>query len=251
MKTHASMDEAIEQLIKLQEMDRIRDRLQRKLDQVPKRLKGHTDTIAELEQQQEERVALALAARAEADRAELDVKTKEDRRETIKQQMNAPKLSNREYEVLRDEMAGVLADINSLQDVALKSLERAGTADEERGALGEEIETRTADYEKLKAELEGSVSDVKADVEKRIAARAEFISTISMEPLAVYERVRRKHADALALVEGNVDRAANRMGDDLHCSACYITITPNDAVNVMARAKIVQCRSCVRILYVP
>lgn len=251
MKTHSSMDEAITKLIKLQEMDRICDRLQRKLDQVPKKLKSHTDTIAELEQQQEERVTVAQQARAEADRAELDVKTKEERRESIKQLMNAPKLSNREYEVLRDELAGVLADINSLSDTALKSLEKAIAADEERTALGTEIEERTAEYEKVKADLEGSLSDVKGDLDRRNAERAEFVSGLTMEPLNVYERVRRKHADAMAIVDGTVDRAANRMGSDLHCSACYITITANDAVQVLARKAIVQCKSCVRILYVP
>jgi len=245
------MEKAIDLLVKLQEMDRIRDRLQRKLDQVPKKLKSHTDTIEKLELEQEVRAATALQARAEADRAELEVKTKEQRREAIKQQMNAPKLSNREYEVLRDELAGVLADINSLSDTALKSMEKATTAEEEKGQLVEEVTTRRAEYETAKAELEGSLSDVQGEVDRRATERAEFITEIPMESLAEYERVRRKHADAMALVEGDVDRAANRMGADLHCSACYITITANDAINVIGRTRIVHCKSCVRILYVP
>ena len=48
MSSHVSMEEAIDLLIKVQEMDRVRDRLQRKLDQVPKKLKSHTDGIASL-----------------------------------------------------------------------------------------------------------------------------------------------------------------------------------------------------------
>ncbi|MHC4955469.1 MAG: zinc ribbon domain-containing protein [Planctomycetota bacterium] len=245
------MDAAIDQLVKLQEMDRVRDRLQRKLDQVPKKLKGYTDAIAELEVQTEERVTTSMQARAEADRAELDVKTKEERREGIKRQMNAPKLSNREYEVLRDELAGVLADINSLSDQAIKAIQRAETADEERTQLEEELATKRAESEAARAELEGSLSDVKAELDRRNAERNEFASGIGLEPLAAYERVRRKHADALALVEGDIDRAANRMGSDLHCSACYITITANDAVKVLARSSMIHCKSCVRILYAP
>ena len=245
------MEQAIDLLVKLQEMDRVRDRLQRKLDQVPKKLKSHTDTIEQLELDMEARTETAMHARAEADRAELEVKSKEERREAIKLLMNAPKLSNREYEVLRDELAGVLADINSLSDVALKSIEKASTADEERGQLEEELATRRSDYEKAKAELEGSLSDVQGDLERRSGDRAEFVKQIPMEPLKEYERVRRKHADAMALVEGDVDRASNRMGADLHCSACYITITANDAINVIGRTGIIHCKSCVRILYVP
>ncbi len=251
MKTQASMDEAIEQLIKLQEMDRISDRLHRKLDQVPKRLRGHTDTIAALEVQQEERAELALTARAEADRAELDVKTKEERREVIKAQMNAPKLSNREYEVLRDEMAGVLADINSLEHGAIKALQRAEEAEQTKSAVEAELIEKREAYQAAKAELEGSLADVTADVDSRNKERGQFCLEIPMEPFQIYERVRRKHPDAMALVEGTIDRAANKMGSDLHCSACYMTITANDAVQVLARTGVIQCKSCVRILYVP
>ena len=73
MSSKVSMEEAIDLLVKVQEMDRVRDRLQRKLDQVPKKLKGYTDGIASLKTQVVELTALALSARSEADRAELEV----------------------------------------------------------------------------------------------------------------------------------------------------------------------------------
>jgi predicted nucleic acid-binding Zn-ribbon protein len=245
------MEEAIDLLIKVQEMDRVRDRLQRKLDQVPKKLKSHTDGIASLESQVEELTLLARTARAEADRAELDVKTKEERREGIKAQMNAPKLSNREYEVLRDEMAGVLADINSLEHGAIKAIQRAEECEQSKSAVEADLVEKRAAYEAAKADLEGSLADVTAEVDGRNQERGEFCAQIPMEPFQIYERVRRKHPDAMALVEGTIDRAANKIGSDLHCSACYMTITANDAVQVLARSGVVQCKSCVRILYVP
>ncbi|MHC4940209.1 MAG: zinc ribbon domain-containing protein [Planctomycetota bacterium] len=251
MSSKVSMEEAIDLLVKVQEMDRVRDRLQRKLDQVPKKLKSHTDAIAALEVQAEELTTLARTARAEADRAELEVKTKEERRERIKAQMNAPKLSNREYEVLRDEMAGVLADINSLEHGAIKAIQRAEEAETNKAAVETELVEKKEAYEKAKAELEGSLGDVTAELETRTKERSEFCAQIPMEPFQIYERVRRKHPDAMALVEGTIDRAANRIGSDLHCSACYMTITANDAVQVLARSGVVQCKSCVRILYVP
>lgn len=251
MSSNVSVDQAIDRLIKLQDMDRVRDRLQRKLDQVPKKLKGHTDAIAALETQAAEQVVLARSAKIEADRAELEVGAREDRRESIKAAMNAPKLSNREYEVLRDEVAGVLADIKTLTNQAVDALQRSSDAEEAQVALETELAEKRTVYEAAKAELEGSLGDVSAEVERRTAEREEFALQVSGEPLKVYERVRRKHSDALALVEGTIDRAANKIGSDLHCSACYITITANDAVRVLARSEIVQCKSCVRILYVP
>jgi len=156
-----------------------------------------------------------------------------------------------EYEVLRDEMAGVLADINSLSDGALKAMQRAQDAEETRTAIETELAEKRAAYEKAKADLEGSLADVSTELEQRTAERTEFCRQIPYEPLQIYERVRRKHSDAMALVEGTIDRAQNRIGSDLHCSACYMTITANDAVRVLARSDVVQCKSCVRILYVP
>lgn len=249
--TRTGMDtDVIEQLIRLQDLDRVRDRLQRKLDQVPIRLKGHADAIAALEQALEAQEGVLRAARAEADRAELEAKSREERRERIKQLMNAPQISNREYQTLQTELAGVLADINVYSDQALKALDRAGEAETECTGLRGRIEEARKEYDETRARLEAGVADVRAELEKRDAERAEFVAGIDPEALHKYERVRVKHSDALSLVEGTIDRAAGRIGTDVHCSACYMTVTPNDAVRVVGRKEVVQCRSCVRILYV-
>jgi len=243
--------DVIEQLVRLQEIDRKRDRLQKRLDQVPVKLRQHTDRIAALETSLAEQEQVLRAARAEADRAELEVKTCEGRREKIKGQMNAPKLTNREYEALQVELAGVLADINSLSDKAIKALERASEAEAAAGKLSEELKAARTAHDTARAELEGSLVDVRTELERFDAQRAEFVAKVPGEPVHIYERVRRKHKDALAVVQGTIDRAAGRIGGDLHCASCYMAITANDAVHVLARKKIVQCKSCVRILYVP
>jgi predicted nucleic acid-binding Zn-ribbon protein len=245
-----SMD-MIEHLIRLQEVDRKRDRLQKRLDQVPVRLKEHTDGIARLEASLAEQEQVLRAARAEADRAELEVGVREERREKIKGQMNAPKLTNREYEALQVELAGVLADINSLSDKALKALERATEAESNLAKLRAELATAREAHEKARAELEGSLTDVRQELAQRDAERGAAVGQVPGDPLQIYERVRRKHKDALAIVDGTIDRTAGRMGSDLHCAACHMAVTANDAVQVLGRKKIVQCRSCVRILYVP
>ena len=46
LQATGQVQESIDLLVKLQELDRVRDRLQRKLDAVPKKLKSHTDGIA-------------------------------------------------------------------------------------------------------------------------------------------------------------------------------------------------------------
>jgi predicted nucleic acid-binding Zn-ribbon protein len=192
-----------------------------------------------------------LSSRAEADRAELEVKAKEEQREKIKRQMNAPKLSNREYEILQESMAGVLADINQLTGQALKSLDKVAEAEGNVTQFRAELAAATEAYDDAKAKLEGGLSDVKEELEKRDAERAEYVVGLRAEPLKVYDRVRQKHNEALAVVDGTIDRAASRIGTDLHCSACYMTITANDAVQVLEGKRLIRCKSCARILYVP
>ncbi len=252
METEAKVKmDAIEALIKLQEIDRKRDRLQKRLDQVPIKLKEHTDTIARLEASIAEQEQLLRAARAEADRAELEVKAREERREKLKAQMNAPKLSNREYEVIREELAGVLADVNSFSDKALKSLEKAGEAEGTVAKLKEELRVAREKHEGARGQLEGSLADVRQELQGHDGERAAFQPQVPADALQIYERVRRKHKDALATVEGTIDRIAGRIGNDLHCASCHMSVTANDAVQVLARKKVIQCKSCVRILYVP
>jgi len=180
-----------------------------------------------------------------------EVKSLEERREKIKQGMNAPKLSVREYETLQEELAGVLADINSFSDQTLKALEQASEAEQAAADTVKQLEeTRTA-YADAKETLLGALAGVKSDLDARNAEREEYAPSVEQEGLKRYERVRCKHPEAMSIVDGTIDRAAGRIGNDLHCSACYMTITANDGVRVLARKEIVQCKSCVRILYVP
>jgi predicted nucleic acid-binding Zn-ribbon protein len=252
METEAKVQmDMIEHLVRLQDIDRRRDRLQKRLDQVPIKLKEHTDAIARLEASIAEQEQAMRAAKAEADRAELEVKTREERREKLKAQMNAPKLGNREYEVIREELAGVLADVNSFSDKALKALDRASEAEAALGKLRQELEAARTACEGARGQLEGSLADVRQELLKHDAERAAALPQVPQEALQIYERVRRKHKDALTTVEGTIDRVAGRMGNDLHCASCHIAVTANDAIHVIGRKKIVQCKSCVRILYVP
>ncbi|MHC4959977.1 MAG: zinc ribbon domain-containing protein [Planctomycetota bacterium] len=243
--------DVIEQLIKLQDLDRKRDRLQKKLDDIPVKLRGHTDAITAFEQEIAELKVDHQVHRTEADREELDVKSLEEQREDLKRKMNAPGLGNREYQALQDQLTGVLADINSHSDVAIKAI----AAGEELGAqvagLEEQLDKAQTAYREAKEKLEGTLEPTKLELEKWDAERKEFLPSVGAEGLAVYERVRAKHKEALSFMDGHIDRAAGRIGNDLHCSACYMTVTANDALRVLARKELVQCKSCVRILYVP
>jgi len=243
--------DVIQQLLQLQEMDRERDRLQRRLDQIPVKLKAHTDSVAAAEAALKEQENLLRTIRAEVDRNELEIRTKEAEREKVRHAMGQPRITGREYTVLQEQLAGLLADINSYTERGVAGLERAQEAEQKVAELRTRLDEAQSAYRKAKEELEGSLSGVRAELETKTGARGKFASSVTREPLDVYERVRSGlRGESMAAVDGTIDRQANRIGNDLHCSACFMTVTSNDAVQVLARRKIVQCKSCLRILYV-
>ncbi|MEE8104363.1 MAG: hypothetical protein V3T86_02380 [Planctomycetota bacterium] len=236
-------------LLKLHDMDRKIDRLQKKLDQVPIWLKAHTDAITELEGKVAEEKGAVLAARAESKRNELEVDTKEAQRDKVRSLMTAPKLSMREYQTLQEQMAGLLADINSCTEQTVVTMDRAKELEEGVAAHQAELEKAKTAYDEKKVELEAPLADVRADLEKRKVEREEYVHTLNPDATSSYARVRVKHADAMSAIDGTIDRAAGRIGNDLHCSACYMAVTSNDAVKVIGGSELMRCKSCTRILY--
>lgn len=236
-------------LLKLHDMDRKIDRLQNKLDQVPIRLKAHTDAISEFEVKVAEEKAAVLAARAESKRNELEVDSKEAQRDKVRAAMTAPKLSLREYQTLQEQMAGLLADINSCTEQTVVAMDKARELEEEVSGHEAELEKAKEAHQQKKEELEAPLADVRADLEKRTAERAEFVLTLNPDTTSTYARVRVKHKDAMSAIDGTIDRAAGRIGNDLHCSTCFMAVTSNDAVKVIGGTELMRCKSCTRILY--
>ena len=240
-----------EQLLKLQDLDHKRDRLQRRLDQVPVLLKAQSDAVALAQAALEEQELQLREVRASIDRNDLEIKSKEAERDKVKTAMTQPRVTAKEYTILQEQLAGVLADIGSLTEAGVEGLTKCDETEQSLGTLRQAVEEAQKVHDAKKEELEGSLSSVRADLEERTRLRDEAAADVPHESLALYKRVRVKYRDAMAAVDGMIDRAAGRIGNDLHCSACYMAVTSNDAVNLLGGDKLLRCKSCTRILYTP
>lgn len=238
-------------LLKLQDLDRKRDRLQRKLDEVPVKLGAQREAVEAADGALSEHRSLLQVLRTETQRTELEMAEKESARDKVKTMMNAPKLTAKEYSVLQEQLAGVLADISSLTDRAVAAMERIEEAEKRLTELQGELEAAQGRHDQEKEKLEGSLSGVRGELEELNTRRKDLASPIPADILSSYERVRRKHKQALSAIAGTLDRVAGRIGNDLHCSNCYMSIPANDALEVLAGKKLLSCKSCGRLLYVP
>ncbi|MCZ6573442.1 MAG: hypothetical protein O7C98_09795 [Planctomycetota bacterium] len=241
----------VDQLLKLQDLDHKRDRLQRRLDQVPVLLKAQSDAVASAQAALQEQELQLREVRASIDRNDLEIKSKDAERDKVKTAMTQPRVTAKEYTILQEQLAGVLADIGSLTEAGVEALTKCDEAEQSLGPLRQAVEEAQAAHDAKKEELEGSLSSVCQELEERSRLRDEAAADVLPEPLSLYKRVRAKYRDALAAVDGTIDRAAGRIGNDLHCSACYMAVTSNDAVILVGGDKLLRCKSCTRILYVP
>lgn len=177
-------------------------------------------------------------ARLVADQKQLQLKSAEARIADLEAKLNACK-TNREYQTLRDQIAADRMATKVLEDEIIEALERIDTLKPAVPAAETEIaavKKLLADAEaKVKAEggrLEAEVARIRGDLQ---AAEKDLADDVRER----YDRVvKQKGADGMSAVDGQT------------CGGCYQQLTGNMLSDVML-GRIITCRSCGRMLYLP
>ena len=173
-----------------------------------------------------------------ADQKQLQLRSAEVKIHDLEAKLNACK-TNREYQTLRDQIAADRMATKVLEDEILEALE---LIDGIRKTLPE-AETAVTAAKKLLTEVQarigGETSALQAHL-ARVQAELEIIEhELPVESLESYRRmIKSKGADAMAVVEGQ------------SCGGCFQQITGN-MVAELKMNKVVSCRSCGRLLYLP
>ena len=177
-------------------------------------------------------------ARLAADQKQLQLKSAEAKIADLEAKLNACK-TNREYQTLRDQIAADRMATKVLEDEIIEALERIDTLKPAVPAA----ETEIAAAKKLLAEaeakvaaetgrLEAEVSRIRGDLQ---AAEKDLAEDVRER----YDRVvKQKGADGMSAVDGQT------------CGGCYQQLTGNMLSDVML-GRIITCRSCGRLLYLP
>jgi predicted nucleic acid-binding Zn-ribbon protein len=177
-------------------------------------------------------------ARLVADQKQLQLKSAEAKIADLEAKLNACK-TNREYQTLRDQIAADRMATKVLEDEIIEALESIDAVKPAVPAAETEITAAKkllADAEaKVKAEsgrLEAEVTRIRADLQ---AAEKDLVDDVRER----YDRVvKQKGADGMSPVDGQT------------CGGCYQQLTGNMLSDVML-GRIITCRSCGRMLYLP
>lgn len=230
------MNSDLQHLIQLQDLDLAAERARRRMADIPldqAALESRVaDRIAAVDGVKQ-RIAASHAARREIEKELAAVQT---RLSKFKDQLMAVK-TNKEYQAMQHEIATAEHEVRSREDRILEQMEVA------------EIETKVVkDAEKVFRETEVSVAAERKALDTRRATLEDTISRVSTEREALRLKV---GAEALRLFDHLAQHRGVAVAEarDGHCTICHVRMRPQVFNEIRRNDRVVQCDSCLRILY--
>lgn len=211
---------------------------QGRLDRGPKKVKASELNVERLEEEHGKAKEELQRLQLKSSEQELQLKEREGRILDLKGKMNSCS-NNKEYQALVEQIAADEQASSVLSDEILEFFETVNTQQEVVNAAEENVQTAKQELESLKGKVSGEHANLVSEVARLSAELSKAESTLPSDIKPNYERMARATGeDAMAPVEGEV------------CGGCYQTLTPN-MLNELALSRIVFCKSCGRLLYMP
>jgi predicted nucleic acid-binding Zn-ribbon protein len=233
----SSMLPALTALLALQDLETRAEDARRRLADAPMRIGALDARLAD--------TTLALAA-AKAALAESQAARRELEKEAAVAQQRVSKYKeqlmlakdNKQFHALQHEIATFSAEVERIEGIELERMLET----DERTAVVKAAEAKLATDTKSvgaeKAAIAADAATVTDTLAGLLTERAALVKTIEPRLLATFEQVAR----------GRKGVGIARAVDGL-CSACRVRIRPHLYNQLRAGDQIIQCESCVRILY--
>lgn len=217
-----------------QQLAELRDRLERG----PKQVRAREASVAQLETRLAEARDKAKQMQLAVDRKQLDLKTGEQKVIDLRVKLNQAN-SNREYQAFLEQIAAAEMAGSVLSDEILEAMDKIDQLNLAVKEAEKNLATGKLELDKTKQVVEQSASGIRADVTRLEAQLALAEQTLPSDVKPDYQRiVRSKGPDSLAAADDGV------------CTGCGQQITLN-MQNQLQLSKLVFCKSCGRLLYLP
>jgi len=227
----------IQHLIRLQQFDSEIESARRRIAEIPAvqealatRLGQTTAAVAGLKQR-------LADSQTERKKIEADVAAIQTRLSKYKGQLTELK-TNKEYQTMQHEIATAEEAIRTHEDRVLERMEEAETLTGELKAAEAELKTQQAAIAVERKALEAEAAALQRIADEKSAARAEAARELSPNALKLFEHVS-KQRKGLAVAEAR----------DGGCTVCHVRMRPQMFNEVRRAESLIQCESCLRILY--
>ena len=225
----------------LRELHRIHQRLadlRDRLERGPKQIRAREASVAQLEARLAEARDKAKQTQMSVDRKQLDLKAGEQKVLDLRVKLNQAN-SNREYQSFLEQIAAAEMAGSVLSDEILEAMDRVDQLHVAVKEAEAQLAAGKQEMEKTKQAIDSAAAATQADV---VLLEGELTAAEQSLPADMkndYQRVvRSKGADSLSSVDDGV------------CTGCGQQITLN-MQNELSLSKLVFCKSCGRLLYLP
>jgi predicted nucleic acid-binding Zn-ribbon protein len=231
------MNSDLQQLIHLQELDLVAERLRRRVAEMPAaraaldaRIASRTEAVDAVKQ----RVAANQASRRDIER---DLAAVQGRLSKFKNQLMEVK-TNKEYQAMQKEITMAEAEVSSQETRMLECMEEADTLAVELKSAEAALKADKTEVAREIEQLDTERSEVERKLQQTLQERQSLAARISREALTVFERV----------AHGRKGLAVAEARDGL-CTVCHVRLRPQVFNEVRRNDSLIQCDSCTRILY--
>ena len=227
----------LERLIHLQELEDTVEDTRRMIETIPselealdERIAAHSEAVATSRQRLDE-------TRAARSAIEKDLALVQSRLSKFKDQLMAVK-TNKEYQAMQKEIAVAEHEVRLMEDQILEQMLET----DDLAAAATQAEKDLVAEQATTAQAQVALGKERHMLERRLEqsaeARSRLVKEIAPTALAMFEHVA-KQRKGVAVAEA-------RAG---HCSFCNVRLRPQVFNDVRLNESLIQCDSCLRILY--
>ncbi len=210
--------------------------IEEQLERGPKQIKARQGMIQKKTVERDAAKERLMQLRKLADQKGLQLKTQEAKLIELNGKLNTAN-SNREYDIIRTQIAADTMAKSVLEDEILETLELVDQAQREVGRIAEECQTTESGLQQFATAEESKIPELKQASDALNQSIREYEKFLPAEVATMYRRLVSAHgADALAAVVGGT------------CQWCNVNLLPQSRVELNS-GRIIFCKNCGRLLY--
>jgi uncharacterized protein len=239
------MGKMLEALLRLQAVER-------DLTAVRRRLQARKNAVAiqqrKIDQLRAEYSAIhdkSITRRKDADRLELDLRTKEEQVTKLRAALNLAK-TNKEYAAILTQINTYKADNAKVEEEVLKIMQDVDVIKAQAEKISIQVEAEQKRLSEITAASGQEIDKLTAMLNELTSQRTAAAQSVPAESLAAFEAIaQRNDGDAMAIIEVH----GRKPPFDYVCGGCFMSLNAEHANALRSRDEIRNCDNCGRILY--
>ena len=239
------MGKTIEALLHLQSTQLQLVHVQRRLASQKNAVTAQERKINQLRDDWEQLHDKRLHRRTEADRLELELKTREEHVAKLRAALNTAK-TNKEYAAILTQINTAKADNAKFEDEALRLMQEVDTISADADKIKAMIDEQEAQLEDIRRTSAEQIEKLTVMAEQISAQRTQAANAVPHQILTVFERIANSYdGEAMAPIEIHGKKAPY----EYICGGCFMSLNAEHVNALRVRDEIRTCDNCRRILY--